>query len=127
MGISIPGDILVTGFDNAPYAVTQSPTLTTVDNKIMDLGYNAIYQAIELVKTGKVETMRLPSSLICRNSCGCDPTSDQKIMSEINELLPGMTPEDLLNDFKNLFMRHYIDNFYSKRLFEILDPFLLHF
>ena len=126
-GLTVGKDILVTGFDNAPYAVTQSPTLTTVDNKIMDLGYNAIYQAIKLVKTGKAETMKLPSSMICRNSCGCDPTSDQEIMSGINEGLPGMTPEDLLNDFKTLFMRHYIDSFYSKRLFEILDPFLLHF
>ncbi len=125
-GRSIGKDILVTGFDNAPYAVAQSPTLTTVDNKVMDLGYNAVYQAIELLQTGHTTTRVLPSSLICRNSCGCNPATDPKVLSRINELLPDMEPDDLLREFKSLFMSHYENSFYSKKLFELLDPFLLH-
>ena len=125
-GREIGKDILVTGFDNAPYAVALSPTLTTVDNKIMDIGYNAVFQAIELIRTGKTSTSLLPSSVICRNSCGCDPASDPKVIDRINQLLPEMEPQDLLKEFKTLFMSHYENSFYSQRLFELLDPFLLH-
>ena len=125
-GLVIGKDILVTGFDNAPFAVAQSPTLTTVDNKIMDIGYNAVYQAVELIRTGKTSTSRLPSSIICRNSCGCDPASDPKVIDRINQILPEMEPQDLLNEFKRLFLGHYENSFYSGRLFKLLDPFFLH-
>lgn len=126
-GLVVGRDILVTGFDNAPYAVAQSPTLTTVDNKIMDLGYNSVYQAIELLEKGKTSTTRLPSSMICRNSCGCNPAANAELIERINQSLSDMTPKELLEEYKHIFLSHYEDSFYSRQLFEALDPFLMHF
>ena len=126
-GLKIGRDILVAGFDNAPTAVAHSPSLTTVDNKIMELGYNSIYQAMELVKNGKIRISTLPSSMIVRNSCGCNPSSDPAILERVDTALPSMTPEMLLQEFKDMFLSHYYSCFYSDRLFELLDPFILHF
>ena len=126
-GLKIGKDILVAGFDNAPTAASHSPALTTVDNKIMELGYNSIHQAIELVRTGKTSITSLPSSLVVRISCGCNPAADPEYLKRVNSSLPTATPELLLKEFKDLFLKHYYSSFYSERLFELLDPFILHF
>ena len=126
-GLKIGKDILVAGFDNAPTAASHSPALTTVDNKIMELGYNSIHQAIELVRTGKTSITSLPSSLVVRISCGCNPAADPEYLKRVNSSLPTATPEILLKEFKDLFLKHYYSSFYSERLFELLDPFILHF
>ncbi len=126
-GLKIGKDILVAGFDNAPTAASHSPALTTVDNKIMELGYNSVHQAIELVRTGKTSITSLPSSLVVRISCGCNPAADPEYLERVNSSLPTATPELLLKEFKDLFMKHYYSSFYSERLFELLDPFILHF
>ena len=65
--------------------------------------------------------------MICRNSCGCNPTADENLIQDINSRLPEMQPMDLLEEFKKIFLGHYEESFYSDRLFELLDPFLLHF
>ncbi|MBQ9870733.1 MAG: GGDEF domain-containing protein [Eubacterium sp.] len=126
-GRKIGKDILVAGFDNAPVAVSHSPSLTTVDNKIMELGYNSIYQTIDLIKDKKQRHVELPSSLIVRNSCGCNPSSDPEILERVNAALPDMDPAGLRKEFKDLFLSHYYSCFYSERLFELLDPFILRF
>ena len=126
-GLKIGKDILVAGFDNAPTAASHSPALTTVDNKIMELGYNSVHQAIELVRTGKTSISSLPSSLVVRISCGCNPAADPEYLKRVNSSLPTATPEILLKEFKDLFLKHYYSCFYSERLFELLDPFILHF
>ncbi len=126
-GLKIGKDILVADFDNAPIAASHSPSLTTVDNKILELGYNSVYQVIDLIKTGNTRTVSQPSSMIVRNSCGCSPSSDKETVARVNEALPTMTPEEFLAEFKALFLSHYESYFYSDRLFEQLDPFLLHF
>ena len=126
-GLKIGKDILVAGFDNAPTAASHSPALTTVDNKIMELGYNSVHQAIELVRTGKTSITSLPSSLVVRISCGCNPAADPEYLKRVNSSLPTATPEILLKEFKDLFLKHYYSSFYSERLFELLDPFILHF
>ncbi len=126
-GYTIGKDILIAGFDNAPSACSHSPSLTTVDNKILELGYNSIYQVLELLHTGKTSMSSLPSSMIRRSSCGCNPSSDPRILERVNEKLPTMTPAQLLSEFKKLFLSHYETCFYSRHLFELLDPFLLHF
>ena len=126
-GLKIGKDILVAGFDNTPIASSHSPSLTTVDNKIMELGYTSVYRAIELAKTGKTINSSLPSSMVVRISCGCNPAADPEYLEKVNSCLPTATPKVLLTEFKDLFLKHYYSCFYSDRLFELLDPFLLHF
>ena len=122
-GLVIGKDILVTGFDNAPTALALTPQLTTVDNNIMDLGYNAVYQAIELVRTGETSVSLLHSKLIKRLSCGCNPAKNKELLADINDKLDKKKDIDLIDEFKNLFMSHYEYLFYSKQLFKILDPY----
>lgn len=126
-GYKIGKDILVTGFDNSITSLVQDPPLTTVENNIMDLGYNALYQAISLVKTGKTTKSLLHSNLIRRNSCGCSPASDSNSIQALNGQLSEITPEKLLDYFKEKFMNHYFNSFYAEQMFQTLDPFFLHF
>ncbi len=126
-GLTIGKDILVTGFDNAPTSLALTPQLTTVDNNIMDLGYNAVYQALELLDSGKTSLSLLHSQLVKRLSCGCNPASDPNILAEINENIDSFTGETLLKKFKDLYMSQYYNAFYSKQLFEILDPYFGYF
>ena len=70
-GIKIGSDILVTGFDDSPFAVDLKPTLTTVHADACELGYVAVYQSFNLVRRGEMEMTRVPSSFIIRNSCSC--------------------------------------------------------
>ncbi len=126
-GLVIGKDILVTGYDNAPYSLSLSPALTTVDNNIMDLGYQSIFQALELLDTGTTSKSVLHSQMVSRFSCGLDPASDPAILKTVNATLADSSPEDLMNFFKTEFMSQYTDIFYSRQLFALMDPFLLTF
>ncbi|MCR5215046.1 MAG: GGDEF domain-containing protein [Eubacterium sp.] len=122
-GLVIGKDILVTGYDNTPTSLMLTPQLTTVDNNVMDLGYNAVYQALELIKTGETSISLLHSKMVKRLSCGCNPSSDHKLIEMMTNKLDKITSDELLNDFYKLFMSHYDNKFYSRQLFEALTPY----
>ena len=126
-GLIIGKDILVTGFDNSPSALELTPQLTTVDNNIMDLGYNAVYQALELIKTGKTSMSILNSKLVKRLSCGCDPANDPDILARINNNLDSLDGQKLLELFKKYYMEQYANVFYSHQMFEIINPYIRYF
>ncbi len=66
MGLQVPEDLRVTGFDDIPEAGTQHPTLTTVHQQSIDKGRIAaeIYQGRRPEKN-----VMLPTELIVRESC----------------------------------------------------------
>lgn len=122
-GLVIGKDILVTGYDNAPVSLNLSPQLTTVDNNIMDLGYNALYQSLELLKTGETSCSLLHSRMIRRLSCGCDPIHDDSRIPALAARLPETASGDVIREFEDLFMSHYYVSFYSAQLFSVLSPY----
>ena len=69
MGIRIPEDLSVVGFDN----ITESKYmgLTTVDQFISEMGYVATHMLLKLINNEKLEsdTYRMQTRLIVRNSC----------------------------------------------------------
>lgn len=72
VGRRVPDDIAVIGFDNWEIISKETrPTLTTVDMNLHTLGKIAGTKLLELID-GKREAgiVRLPSSLVVRNSCG---------------------------------------------------------
>ncbi|MBO4864598.1 MAG: GGDEF domain-containing protein [Eubacterium sp.] len=122
-GLVIGRDIFVTGYDNTSTSLSLSPPLTTVDTRIMDLGYNAIYQAIELIENGTTTKTLLHSHLVKRLSCGCNPFNDQSMFMDLSEDLKSYNSETLVEKFKELFMQPYFNSFYSKQLFSALDDY----
>lgn len=72
IGIRVPEDVIVFGFDNASIGLDSVPTLSTIDQHIGDSGYKAAemaYNAIYGQKNQKrVVTECFP---VYRQSCGC--------------------------------------------------------
>ncbi|MEU8181254.1 LacI family DNA-binding transcriptional regulator [Micromonospora sp. NPDC049044] len=70
LGLSVPGDLSVVGFDNIPESALTEPGLTTVDQSMYQLGYEAARMLKSLV-TDEWEGPRqvvLPTSLVVRGS-----------------------------------------------------------
>ena len=126
-GLIVGKDILVVGYDNSPSSLQLTPQLTTVDNNIMDLGYNAVYQALDLIETGKTSMSLLKSRLVKRLSCGCNPSVEPELLDKINSNISDYTGEDLLRIFKENHMEQYSSSFYAKDMFDVLDPYIRRF
>ncbi|WP_432929415.1 LacI family DNA-binding transcriptional regulator [Microbispora sp. CA-135349] len=70
LGLGVPGDLSVVGFDNIPESALAEPGLTTVDQSMYRLGYEAARMLKSLV-TGEWEGPRqilLPTRLLARGS-----------------------------------------------------------
>ncbi len=91
-----PGrDIMVTGFDNDPVAEELVPHLTTVKSDATELGFSALMEAVNYIVNGKLENDRIPSSMVCRNSCGCkgNPRLNHIMFATENEKIEKSTHE----------------------------------
>jgi LacI family transcriptional regulator len=78
--ISVPGDVAVTGFDDIPVSRHLRPQLTSVRQSIQDLGataFETLYSMIGRLGSSqdsqRGRDIALPTQLVLRESCGCDP------------------------------------------------------
>ncbi|MBP3873317.1 MAG: GGDEF domain-containing protein [Lachnospiraceae bacterium] len=72
-GISVPKDVIITGFDNVSSAILSDPQLTTV-NRDFDLAtYLAMETVVQMIENGAAagEGLSLPYQVIHSQSCGC--------------------------------------------------------
>jgi len=71
-GLRVPEDIAVTGFDDAPFAVTVKPSLTTVRQDAIGLGTAAAEAILRMLAhpDEPPPTTVLPTELIVRESSG---------------------------------------------------------
>lgn len=69
-GKRVPEDVAVVGFDDAPFATTAHPTLTTIHQPAEQMGAHAVDLLIELLENNPTQpiTRILPSDLIIRES-----------------------------------------------------------
>jgi LacI family transcriptional regulator len=71
LGMSVPGDLSVIGFDNVPESALTEPGLTTIEQPIQRMGCEAVRMLIGLIdKTWSgPQQLILPTSLVVRQSC----------------------------------------------------------
>ena len=76
MGLAVPGDVAVVGFDNWDVMTAATrPPLTSVDMNLEALGREAGAALLEMMAGRKFAGVRrLPCSLVVRGSCGADPS-----------------------------------------------------
>lgn len=69
-GVRVPEDVAVVGFDDAPFAASYKPALTTIAQPIAELGRQAVDMLVQLMDAQNPERMTqvLPSELIIRES-----------------------------------------------------------
>lgn len=80
LGLSVPEDLSVVGFDNIPEAAASDPPLTTIDQSIQDMGRRAAELLVEMIEAraqgdavgatiDEPRQITLPTRLVVRQSC----------------------------------------------------------
>lgn len=77
MQLSVPHDVALVGIDDFDWADCFEPQLTVIAQPCLEIGRNAAKMLLERIKKPEKEptTMRLKTTLIVRNSCGCQGTA----------------------------------------------------
>ncbi len=78
-GLSVPGQVAVTGFDDIPLARHLRTSLTTVRQPIRQMGtaaFDVLYSMLNR-ETLPARDIVLPTELIRRESCGCPAPADR--------------------------------------------------
>jgi LacI family transcriptional regulator len=75
LGLDVPGDVSVVGFDNIPESALIEPPLTTIDQSIQEMGRRAVELLIDVIEgeTGRALQITLPTRLVVRQSSGVAP------------------------------------------------------
>ena len=70
MGIAVPDDLSVIGFDNVPESALVNPPLTTIMQPLQRMGAEALRLLVDLIGGVERDThIRLPTELVVRASC----------------------------------------------------------
>ena len=81
LGIKIPSEMKVFGFDNTSHSILSIPTLATVDQSIEEQGYAAAEFGMRLLEEKDAdlpESVNTELKAIYRRSCGCEDFQEQK-------------------------------------------------
>lgn len=123
LGVKIPKDVKVVGFDNTTHAYMVTPKLSTIDQNISQQGYIAAEKMLQKLNGLDIPSeIEMPLSPIYRQSCGC---IDEKNLEQIYLDSNGISHPDL--DIESIGLhaseKYYnlvpkIDNVY--RLFDLI-------
>lgn len=71
LGVAVPRDLSVIGFDNIPESALAEPGLTTIEQPIQGMGFEAVRMVIALIDEAYEGPMQLtlPTALVVRQSC----------------------------------------------------------
>lgn len=89
MGVAVPEEIALAGFDDIPLARYLSPALTSVHVPISELGAQAIrrlFQVLQKQNRQRRQHAAVPTRLVLRESCGCPKHSNhEQIQRKLNQ------------------------------------------
>jgi LacI family transcriptional regulator len=79
LGLEIPGDLSIIGFDDAPISQQVFPRLTTVAQPIADIARVSVEKLLELIerKCDMPQLIQIPTRLVLRDSCGVSMKSQK--------------------------------------------------
>jgi DNA-binding LacI/PurR family transcriptional regulator len=89
LGLRVPRDLSVVGFDDVPEAQWAVPALTTIRQPVAEMGAVAVRLLMRVPELGSMSDARdinrvdLPTSLVVRSSTGPPPPLDGPVMPEI--------------------------------------------
>ena len=71
LGLRVPDDLSVIGFDNVPESALSDPPLTTIEQPIQQMGFDATRLLIRLIEGDEVPSTHtmLPTKIVVRGSC----------------------------------------------------------
>lgn len=70
LGLTVPDDLSVIGFDNVPESASTLPPLTTIGQPLQQMGATAVSMLVDLIAGVECDThVRLPTELVVRASC----------------------------------------------------------
>jgi LacI family transcriptional regulator len=70
LGLAVPDDLSVIGFDNVPESALAFPPLTTISQPLQRMGAEALRLLVDLIEGVERDThIRLPTNLVERASC----------------------------------------------------------
>lgn len=71
LGLKVPDDLSVVGFDNVPESALNDPPLTTIDQSIQQMGFEAVRLLIAAIDDPGLPAVHitLPTQLVVRQSC----------------------------------------------------------
>ena len=75
LGVNVPQDVAVVGFDNRHFAAHQQPPLTTVGLPLFEMGQLAGELLVATIRgeAPEPDVYKVPCSLVQRDSCGAPP------------------------------------------------------
>lgn len=88
VGINVPKDVLVTGYDNDYTAFLSKPSVTSFNQRFDRVGYQSIKTAMDIIERKTVEKVQLISGeLALGESCGCEYDNSELIKQAFKNLL----------------------------------------
>lgn len=87
LGLRIPEDISIMGYDDIPLCCSTKPTMTTIRQNRLALGKSAYYALSSQLNGVSISTHLLHPELICRESCGPAVSSTGTNVKEQNEIV----------------------------------------
>lgn len=76
IGIRVPEDVLLTGFDNSEVGMYSNPSITSIDKNPHELGCKAISEILDIIDGKMPENTCVSSDPILRESCGCESAEE---------------------------------------------------
>ncbi len=110
-GKKIGKDILVVGFDNAPFSATLNPPLTTVEANVAELAYVAFRNMDDFLESKSAITKRVRTHYIHRCSCGCLNYDFDSLAEklQLNEIMNADKYDDIMSHVMNYMFGSYVE------------------
>lgn len=117
LGIRVPEDVKVIGFDNASLAYISNNKISTINQNIVGQGYYAAELAMKVLNKEKLDKVHFfPLETLYRHSCGCVPKTNKESVY-VNEKLQILedTSENSRGDL------YFKDLYFKSNIFSVMD------